>query len=171
VANAIYTFPNVKTANLVKYLANDWSLDDNFQMQNGLPLATGGSSATSGMLSGTNSSSAVSTYWNGNGGADYIPTIGHYNYRMSRTIVDDVRVEKQFRFRDRYNLQLFAQAFNVANHQNESLAYTNMYKLSSTGSLTGNATYQSTFGKMQNTNNSGFAYSPRQMEITMRLEF
>lgn len=171
VANAIYTLPNVKTASWVKYLTNDWSLDDNFQMQNGLPLATGGSSATSGMLSGTNSSSAVSTYWNGNGGADYIPTLGHYNYRMTRTIVDDVRAEKQFRFKGRYNLQLFAQAFNVANHQNESLAYTTMYKLSSTGSLAGNATYQSTFGKTQNTNNSGFAYSPRQMEITMRLEF
>jgi hypothetical protein len=171
VANAIYTLPSVKKgAAWVKYVANDWILDDSFQMQNGLPF-TSGSPSTSGILTGSNATNAVATFWNGNGGVDYIPQLGHYNFRNNRDVVDDVRLEKQFRFKDRYKLQLFGQAFNVANHQNETSAYNNEYKLAATGALTGTATYQSNFGTVHTTNNSGFAYSPRQMEITIRLEF
>jgi hypothetical protein len=171
VATALYNFPNAKITNWASYLTNHWSLNNSFQIQSGLPFATGGSSPTSGMLSGSNSSSAVSSYWNGNGGVDFLPQLGHYSYREHRDIVDDVRLEKEIRFMDRYNLQLFAQAFNIANHQNETQPYNLLYKLTSTGALTGNATYQSTFGQVQYTNNSGFAYSPRQIEISMRLEF
>jgi outer membrane receptor protein involved in Fe transport len=171
VATAIYTFPGVKKGgSWVKYVANDWSMDHSFQMQNGAVFASG-SPSVSGETSGSNSSSAVATYWNGNGGADYIPQLGHYTQRYTRDIVDDVRLEKQFVLKDRYHLQLFGQVFNIANHQNESLAHNLLYKLASTGPLTGTATYQSNFGTMQTTNNSGFAYSPRQIELTMRIEF
>jgi hypothetical protein len=37
VAYALYNFPNLHSSNWVKYLVNDWSLNDSFQTQNGLP--------------------------------------------------------------------------------------------------------------------------------------
>ena len=77
-----------------------------------------------------------------------------------------MRVGKEFTFRERYHLQLFGQAFNVANHQNVSAVSTTAYTLS--GST---ATYQSTFGQVTKTNNSGFSYAPRQIELSMRLLF
>jgi hypothetical protein len=85
---------------------------------------------------------------------------------MPRTIVDDARLEKDFRLQDRYNLQVMAQVFNVANHQNVTGVYTEAYALS------GNtATYQSDFGQKEYTNDSGFAYAPRQLELSARFSF
>jgi Carboxypeptidase regulatory-like domain/TonB dependent receptor len=165
VAYALYNFPNVGTGGWVKYAANDWSLDNTFQMQNGQPYSAG--------VSGTSSSSSVAADWNGNGTVTYVPQLGHNNYFFTRDIVDDVRVEKGFRFRDRYQLKLFLQAYNVANHQNVTAVFTPAYKIAKAAgnSLAGTATYQSNFGQTSFTNNSGFNYTPRQLEISARFSF
>ncbi len=39
VAYALYSFPNLQGGNWAKYMANDWSINDDFQMQNGLPYS------------------------------------------------------------------------------------------------------------------------------------
>ena len=41
VAYALYSFPGVSSATLSKWVVNDWSLNDSFQMQNGLPYTVG----------------------------------------------------------------------------------------------------------------------------------
>jgi hypothetical protein len=81
-------------------------------------------------------------------------------------MVDDVRLEKDFHLHDRYDLELFGQAFNIANHQNVSAVSQTAYTLSGT-----TATFQSTFGQVTKTNNSGFSYTPRQIEIAAKLHF
>jgi hypothetical protein len=88
-------------------------------------------------------------------------------------MVDDVRVEKQFAFSERYHLQIFLQAFNLANHQNVSSENTIAYKLAGTAGtpLAGSATYQANFGTVATTNNSGFSYTPRQLELSGRFTF
>lgn len=157
VAYAVYNFPNTGRGTLMRYLANDWKLDDTLQIQTGLPFSASGS--------GTHSQ-AVLGDWNGNGNVGLIPQLGLNNHFQPRTIVDDVRMEKDLSFQERYRLQLIGQAFNLANHQNASSVFTTAYKLSGT-----TASYQADFGQTSFTNNSGFSYTPRQVELSLRLSF
>jgi hypothetical protein len=163
VAYALYNFPNLHTTNWVKYLTNGWSLNDTFQIQNGLPYTIGVSSYTKG----------VANYWNGAGGSNQIPMIGVNTLRYPRRMVDDVRFQKQISFEKGRNLQLMCNIFNVANHQNITSINSTAYQLSGIkGSNAGTATYQSsTYGKIVNTNSSGFLYAPRQVEFTARFNF
>jgi outer membrane receptor protein involved in Fe transport len=164
VAYAIYTVPNISSGSWYKYLANDWSIDTSFQMQNGLPYTTA--------VSSYNSSAAVLTDWNGAGGASFLPMVGPNTNRQPRKIVDDLRVQKEIPIYERYRLQLIANVFNLANHQNIDGINTTAYVLSSgANSTAGTATYQSTFGQYTSSNNSGFLYTPRQIEIAARFSF
>ena len=164
VGYALYTFPGVDSGHhLLSYLTNDWSLDDTFQFQTGLPY----SAATTG----SNSSGSTSTGFNGAGGPAFIPQLGHYNYTYNRVLVDDIRIEKQFAITERAHLQVFLQAFNLANHQNETSVNGTAYQLVGTSATSGTATYQSNFGTVSKTNNSGFSYTPRQLELSGRLFF
>jgi hypothetical protein len=86
--------------------------------------------------------------------------------------VDDLRAEKDFKFRERYDLQFLAQVFNLANHQNIDGVGTTAYKLSSGATSTqGIATYQTTFQVPTSSNNSGFLYTPREIEIATKFSF
>jgi hypothetical protein len=193
VAWAILNSPEVKGSDWVKYLANDWSLNPVFQGQNGLPY-----SATIG--SGYPSYSAYGSSWNGAGTNYWIPAIGHNTFQQPRTLVLDLRVEKQIKLQTHgkpYSVQLLGEFFNLANHPNVTGVSTTAYNLAdnsgvtkpcSTGNSTvagqaqdecstltyvpktGTGTAASGFGAVTNAN-SNFAYSPRQVQISIRLEF
>ena len=163
---AIYNFPGVSAGkSYLKYLTNDWSLDDTFSGQTGLNYSEN--------ATGTSSSQSVLGDLNANGSISYIPQLGHNNLTYRRDLVDDVRVQKNIPFTERYRLQLILQAFNVANHQNVTSVNTPAYKLAKTANTTnaGTATYQANFGTVSNTNNSGFSYTPRQLELSIRFAF
>jgi Carboxypeptidase regulatory-like domain len=163
VAYAIYTFPGFNTSNWAKYLVNDWSLDTSFQMGNGLPY--------SAAASGYSSNDAEGTGWFGGGSTSYLPPIGRDTYAYPRHIVDDMRVSKTIPVREGYNLQLMLNVFNIANHQNVDGITTTAYKFSSTGAATSSLTYQSSFGAITSSNNSGFLFTPRNVEIAAKFTF
>ena len=165
VGYALWSLPNVHTQSFLKYLTNDWSFDDSFQIQNGLPYTFSTSSF--------NSSAAIGLGWNGSGASSFVPQIGFDNKRIRRKMVDDIRVQKEISLNERYHLQLIANVFNVANHQNFDGINSTGYVLSSgSTSTTGTATYQSaTYGQFTNSNSSGFLYTPRQIEIAARFSF
>jgi hypothetical protein len=177
VGYALYNFPTLETSKPIKYLTNGWSIDDSFQAQNTVPFSATVSGTNSTSVKNTTyptgSPSAVTSGLNGAGGASYLPQLGHNNRTAKRILVDDVRVEKQFLFRDRYALHIILQGFNVANHQNVSSVNSIAYKLAGTAGspLAGTATYQSNFGTVNTTNNSGFSYTPRQLELSFKLDF
>ena len=169
VAYATYNFPNLSQTNLLKWVANDWNLDDSFSMQNGLTFTPGMSSSK---LSG-----ALGNYWNGAGGLGIIPGyIANNSASYPRTLVDDIRVQKQISFERGYNLQLMCNVFNVANHQNVTTVGTTKYTYSG-GTFTylaqGGTPNSSvnTYDYPTNSNNSGFLYTPRQVEISARFNF
>ena len=163
VGYALYNFPNLEGHGALKYLTNNWGIDNSFQFQTGLPF--------SAAVSGSSSSAAVSSGINGGGGVSFIPQLGHNNYTYNRILVDDIRVEKHFPITERANLQVFLQAFNVANHQNETSVNGTAFVLTGNTATTGTAVYQSNFGTVNRTNNSGFSYTPRQLELSARLFF
>jgi hypothetical protein len=165
VAYVLYNFPNLKTTNLVKYLTNDWSLNDSFQYQNGLPFTVG----ASGFVY-----AAIGSDWNGSSGSTMIPMIGPNTKRYPHREVDDVRLQKQISFAKGRNLQLMFNAFNVANHQNVTSMNTTAYALaggSSSSPTTGTATYQTNYGLVTNSNSQGFLYTPRELEFAIRINF
>ncbi len=192
IAWALINSPNVQTNGWVKYLVNDWSLNPVFQGQNGLPY-----SATIG--NGYPSYSAYGSSWNGAGSNYWIPVIGRNTYQQPRTLVVDMRLEKQFPIEMEgklYHLELMGEFFNLANHQNVTGVSSTAYNLADNSSLTtgctaaqmvpgqaqqecstltfvpktGVGTSASGFGAITNSN-SNFAYSQRQVMLSLRLEF
>jgi hypothetical protein len=166
VAYALYNAPNLHTNNFIKYVTNDWSLDDSFQMQSGLPYTVGVSSFFSaGILSD----------WNGASGSTLIPGIGPNTKAYPRHEVDDARLQKSIDFKEGRSVQFMCNVFNVANHQNVDGLGTTAYKLSGT-----TATYQgqgtsnpsnNTYQIPTSSNNSGFLFTPRQVEIAAKIIF
>ena len=123
-------------------------------------------------MSGFNSAAAILGDWNGAAGAAIIPEVGVNTNQTPRKIVDDIRVQKEFAFGDRYKLQVFANVFNVANHQNYDGINSTAYKLTSGSTSTqGIATFQPTYQQLTSSNNSGFLYTPREIEIATRFSF
>jgi hypothetical protein len=172
VAYALYKFPNLHSSNMLKYLVNDWELNDSFTMANGLPFTAGSS--------GKPVSTAIATSWNGSGGPSIIPQIGFNTYRYPRRIVDDVRLQKSVVLgENKYvrSVDLMLNAFNVANHQNiTGFKATYLYSLSG-----GKATYNGqdatgtvsskSFMVINNSNSSNFTFAPRNIEIAARINF
>jgi len=175
VAWVLYSTPEIHSTNaVVKALANGWSFNDSFQMQNGLPY-----SAVIDSNNSYNSYSAVGSGWNGAGGSTgFFPALGINTLRYPRRVVDDLRVEKDFALKGGYKLELLANFFNVANHQNvdgiRNTAYS--FATSSSSPLTSTLTYNnanaaSAYGTVSSSNNSAFLYTPRQIEISARFSF
>jgi hypothetical protein len=167
VAYAIYNFPNVKSTSWVKYVANDWSLDDSFVFQNGLPFTGGVSGKPTSAFAGS---------WNGTGGPSLIPQIGINTFRYPHREVDDLRLQKQITFDKGRNLQLICNSFNVANHQNvTAFSATYLYSLSSTTAtytgVKGTGKSSMNFMVPSNSNSSNFTYTPRNIEFAVRLNF
>jgi outer membrane receptor protein involved in Fe transport len=171
VAYALYNLPNLNSSNPFKWVANGWSINNSFQMQNGLPFTAGANSKPSG---------AIGTSWNGAGGTSLIPQIGYNTQRYPRRIVDDVRIQKEVAFERGRNLQLMLNVFNVANHQNVTgYSTTSLYNLSVSGTNTtatytgqdGTGTSPKNFKVVNNSNSSAFLYTPRQVEISARFNF
>lgn len=171
VGYVLYKAPGVATANPLKWAVNGWSISDNFQMQNGIPFTAG--------INGSLSQGALTNGWNLAGGGSIVPQIGYNTYRYPRRIVDDVRVQKEIEFEHGVNLQLMLNAFNVANHQNiTSYQATYLYVMSGSALTGGTATYTGqdgtgakSFQVVNNSNNSNFTLTPRQLEISFRLNF
>lgn len=167
VAYALYTLPGIHSGNALKWITDGWSIDDSFQMQNGLPYTAG----ISGKFTG-----AIGNGWNGAGGSTIIPGyIGVNTLQYPRHIVDDARVQKSFGFEQSRSLDLMLNVFNVANHQNITGLGTTAYTVSGTtltylGQGTAN-TSDNTLGVPNNSNSSGFLYTPRQVEIAARFNF
>jgi len=159
----LYNLPNRQTAGLVDYFINDWSLNSQFQAQNGLPY--------SAALSGYISSQALFSSFNGAGGTSYIPAIGHNNFQYPRAIVQDIRLQKLVHMTERVSGEARVDLFNAYNHRNVSTVATTAYLLSNTTATSATAAYQSTFGTVTAANSSGFLYTPRQVQIGFRLLF
>jgi hypothetical protein len=128
------------------------------------------SAATNSANTSTNS---ITSGWNATGVTTYIPLpgLGRNTYKYPRHIVNDVRVQKDIAFTERYNLQLLLNVFNIANHQNIDGINSTAYNLAATGAATGTATYQSSFLSVTSSNNSGFLYTPRELEIAAKFRF
>ncbi|HWZ44611.1 MAG TPA: TonB-dependent receptor [Candidatus Saccharimonadales bacterium] len=166
-ANSIYNVPNRFVAHAVitspwkkkgvlGLFTDDWQMSPIFQIQNGLPLNL----TTAGTPPGGLGSSI-----NGSGGANRIDVIGRNTFRLPSTWISDLRMSKYITFKERYKLELLADFFNLGNKQNVTGANNTGYIIAGN-----NLTFNAPFGAPNNTN-SNFTYSPRQIQLGVRVKF
>ncbi len=172
---ALLNFPGVKDGNVLKWIANGWSLKPLVQAQTGLPYSAtvGGTTPnqcyyTAGCLQAAGSGLSGT-------GITYIPQIGRNTFHQSPTLQADLRAEKDFTFVERFHLQLIGEAFNLPNHLNITGLTTQGYTStvaqgSPTTAPTANLVFQPAFQTVTSAN-SNYAYSPRQIQLALRLLF
>jgi hypothetical protein len=169
--------PNRFTANLVwkpgyfdhssgaaHWLLSGWTIAPVIIAQTGIPLnptvtgsAPSGTGATSTSVIGCQASTAR------------VPFEGRDSFLLSGDPSTDVRIFRGFRLRERMNLQVFAEVFNLTNHMNVTGAITEQY---STGGTAANPvlTYFPSFGEANAANNNTVA-QPRQIQLGARFAF
>jgi hypothetical protein len=134
------------------------------------------SNGTTGTLAGTGVNGAGSS-------STRVPWIARNSYSIPRRRCSTFAWARTFHcpvnkfgLNGEPRLELFAEIFNVMNHQNITALNTEAYTLSdSTGAGTGTAPIQTlapfaSFGTYTNSNSS-YTYSPRQLQISARLHF
>jgi len=174
------------------WFTNDWEWAPIYQVQNGLPytLSVAGS-APGGAVSGIN----------GSGGTNRIDILGNNSFRLPKAWLADMRVGKSFTFQEKYKLELIADFFNIANKQNVMGVNQTGYIIQSSGTVAtpsgsvacGNGVgvnplpclsfntsgptpisgpaFAPLFGSTNSINNSNFLYTPRQIQLGVRVHF
>jgi outer membrane receptor protein involved in Fe transport len=157
----------------MRYATDGWHFNPILQIQNGLPYSAG--------VSGTQSGAAGSGM-NGSGTSGYLLQLGRNTYRLPKTTVLDMRLQKDLRISERFNLELLGEMFNVLNHQNVTGVNATAYSINATANSTtpantlvyqpgqGAGTNASGFGTVNNAN-SNFVYSQRQIQLGVKLDF
>lgn len=174
VAWALVTLPGTGGHGVLGSLTNGWSINPLLQFQTGLPysvLVSGNPTnqcSVAGCLE-SNSSGLSGT------GVTYIPLIGRNTQRYPATVNNDIRLAKKFTVAEKYNFELYGEAFNAANHRNVTGINTTAYNLGGAAGTTAAATtatmtYSSSFGQITSAN-SNFVYQPRQIQIAVRMTF
>lgn len=155
VANAVMTSP-WKKSGWAGWFVNSWELDPIFSIQNGLPFSL----TTAGTPAG-----AIGSSINGSGGANRIDVVGRNSFRLPTTWVQDLRLAKYLSVREKFRVELLGDFFNIANKQNVTSENNTGYIISGS-----NLTFNTPFG-VPNNSNSNFAYSPRQIQLGIRVQY
>lgn len=184
VAYGIYETPSTFHG-ILGYMLNQYEIAPSYSEQNGLPYTAGVSSGTGGTSEfilpngGTSllKANGIASSINGSGGTNRLPSFGRNNFVQNRTQVLDLRLSKRFKIQDRATVELLGETFNLANHVNETAVTTNAYSYApgtaatSTLAATPNTlTYNTPFGQ-ENNANSNLVYSPRQVQLGVRVMF
>ena len=173
---AIFNIPGYTGKNYLSEITGGWSVKPALQIQSGLPFSANSSPtpvaqcALAGCLQANNSGLAGT-------GVTYIPQIGRNTFNYPRDISLDLRIQKDFKLTERYNLQFIGESFNVANHQNVTGIITTAYNPGTSvvapnaaATSTQQLVYSPTFGSVNNSNNN-YAYGPRTVQVGARFFF
>jgi Carboxypeptidase regulatory-like domain/TonB dependent receptor len=179
---AIYTTPK-KYTGFMGYLLNGYQLSPSFAVQNGLPYSAGTSGSPTNALTSVGNASSIGGGVNGSNGAFRIDVLGRNHSQFPKSAVLDFRFSKHLVVKEKYDLELLVESFNVANHQNVTAVNTTAYAISTaqaSGSTPAKATLtfntnaanptQPLYGTATNSN-SNLAYSPRQIQVGAKFHF
>ena len=173
---AILNVPGIEGKGPLTYLTNGWSIKPLIQIQSGLPysLVVTGTVPNQCYVKGCLEAASSGL---GGTGITYIPAVGRNTFNYPRTINLDARVQKDFTFAEKYNLELIGEAFNLANHQNITGLNNTGYVLSTVTPVanspappTSTLNYQSTFQTVTSANSNN-AYQTRQIQLAARVTF
>jgi len=169
---AILNIPGLHRQTGLGYLTNNWSLKPLVQMQTGLPYSVSVTNTGSNQCAQVGCLVPFSSGLGGTG-VTYIPQIGRNTLYAPRAIVVDARLQKDFKIWEKYNLQLIAEGFNLANHQNITGMNTTAYAIQQPAGGPPNALqWQTNFGTPSSSGvNGNYAYQVRQFQFGARIMF
>jgi len=177
---AIVYQPQTHFHGIMEQVLGGWRIAPLLQMQTGVPFTPSvSSSAFYNVIGATGASvSLAGTGVNGDGSsANRPPWIDRNTYNYPKTAVLDFRLGKNFLINsvphfERLRFEVFAEVFNVMNHQNITGVTTEAYTLTDSGTAGDipTLTPYNAFGQYTNSN-SNFTYSDRQIQIAGRLHF
>ncbi len=199
VAYAVYNTPSTYHG-VLGYLLNNYEIAPSFQGQNGLPYSAGltgsfnnivldngcklGVACTVNGQSVIYSPESSAAGVNGTNGTARVPGTDRNIFQYRRTLNTDLRVSKRFRVADRADIELLGEAFNLANHVNQTgvasqvaYGYTAGTLPTATAAATSNMlTPNAPFGvfnpaTLSGNANSNFIYTPRQVQLGARVQF
>jgi len=164
---------------LLQQALGGWRIAPLVQIQNGEPYSAtiSSSSFTKVTLNDGSTGTLAGTGVNGAGsGSTRVPWLARDSYTYPKTAVVDLRLGKNFYLPTFFSmaeprLEVFAEVFNLMNHQNITSLTTEAYTLSDvTGSVIQTLAPYNNFGTYTNSNSS-YTYSDRQLQIAARLHF
>jgi hypothetical protein len=169
VINAIVASPWKKTG-WAGLLTNDWQIAPIFQIQNGLPL----NMTTNGTPTIASPDRSIGSGITASGGANRLGIVGRNTLRLPNTWVQDLRVSKSFAIAERYKVELLTDFFNIANKQNitseQGVAYSISNRTLVPNTPQGTVLSTGPLGAFLNSNNN-FSYTPRQIQMGVRVHF
>jgi hypothetical protein len=161
------------------YLANGWQMAPIFQAQTGLDYSREASGTAPGAASGGGG-------FNGSNGSYNSPSFlmeARNTFTMPGTQNLDLRLSKTIPIKEKVNLELLGEAFNLFNHFNATGVNFTAYSVTTSGTIadTTGATqncssatpclgYNTAFGTITSAN-SNFIFSTRQIQIGLKLKF
>ncbi len=174
VAWALFNVPGVSKGSALSYLTNGWSIKPIISSQTGFPYSVNTTGTTPNQCSVAGCFEVNSSGLAGSG-VTYIPQLGRNVRHYPNTVIADARVEKDFTFAEKYNLQLIGEGFNLPNHQNVTGVNTTGYTITNSigptpAATTSRLVYSPAFGTTTSAN-SNYALGPRQIQISARLVF
>jgi hypothetical protein len=160
---------------ILKEVLGDWRIAPLVQAQTGLPYSA--TVSTSSLYNvGAYALTGSGVNGSGSSGANRVPWLDRNSYHYPKTAVFDLRLGKNFfidnkipKF-ERVRFEVFAEVFNVMNHQNITGVTTEAYTLTDSSTNVPTLTPYPLFGQYTNSN-SNYTYSPRQVQIAARLHF
>ena len=165
----------------LSYLVNDYQLSPSFSLQSGLPYSIGSSGTLSSGFTSTGAPiSAIGGGVNGSNGTFRIPGFERNGFTQPKTDVLDLRISKRFTIAERVKLELLGESFNILNKQNVTAVNTTGYFLgTNTATKTNTLSFNTSsansalplFQTITNSNSSGFSFSPRQVQLAVRVQF
>jgi hypothetical protein len=171
---AVVYQPQTHFHGILQQTLGGWRIAPLVQLQTGVPYsATVSTSALYNVGAYALTGSGVNG--SGSGGATRVPWLDRNSFNYPKTAVFDMRLGKNFYLPTVKNiagmrLELFAEVFNVMNHQNITGITTEAYTLTDSSSNVPTLTPYPLFGTYTNSN-SNYTYSPRQVQIAARLHF
>ena len=147
-----------------RWLPSGWTVAPIFTTQTGLPytgavtgnLASGSGATASGDIGDRDSTNRV-------------PFLERNSFRYPGLIDVDLRISRAFHLRERAQLQLIGEMFNLTNHVNYTSAITTAYTVGGTATAPV-FDYAPSFGTLTGANNTTVAV-PRQLQLGARFSF
>ncbi|HEY4047560.1 MAG TPA: TonB-dependent receptor [Acidobacteriaceae bacterium] len=170
------------TSGWKRRLLDGYQLSPSFAAQNGVPYSAGLSGSSANLVSSytstgyiTGVSSGTGSY-NGTDGAVRIPGFERNAFQLPATYMLDARLSKDFSIHEGYTLQFLAEVFNAFNHQNVTSVNTTAFSLGTSTNSAGQVyntltQYTSTTFAAPNNSNNNNIYTPREIQLGVRLQF
>lgn len=191
VAYAVYNTPSTFHG-ILGYLLNNYELAPSFQAQSGAPYSASLTGTSNNLVlddgtklasSGNNTAASTSAGVNGSGGTSRVPGTDRNIFHFKRDLVLDMRLSKRFRVMDKVDVELLGEAFNLANHLNQTNVSSQAAFAFSAGTVSNGVVtapnqlvYNTPFAAFDprqflGSANSNLIYTPRQVQLGARVQF